>query len=134
MEEKKWMGKEACTLLASISDTFNAKWKGHPSFEVMNSEIITPIIVYLERRRRGFPTKDILGAVDYFKNLNVLGYTFFFREALPKITAVAKTSAEADALIAALLDQMISIITQPIYAHMEQKGLMPSPLDILENS
>lgn len=134
MQEKPWMGKEVCTLLTDLKDSFAAKWNEHPSFEVMNSEVVTPIIIYFEKRRRGFPAKDILNAVDYFKNINAVGYTFFFRDALPRIAAATQTSAEADALIAAFLEQMLSIITRPIYAHMEQKGLMPAPLDVLEKS
>lgn len=134
MQEKSWMRKEACALLADLNDAFTAKWSEHPSFEVMNSEVVTPIITYLEKRRRGFPTWDILKAVEHFKNINAIGYTFFFRDVLPKIQEVARTSAEADALIAAFLEHVLSIITRPIYAHMEQKGLMPTPLDILEKS
>jgi hypothetical protein len=130
--EKPWLDEDAKRLMASLKEIALAQWSGYYSFEVLDHEIIGAALAYLEKRRRSFTAKDIIASVDHNKSRNTIGYTFFFREILPKIFVFARTDDEADALVMILLEEMLAVIAQPIYETMKKKGLMPRNINMCE--
>jgi len=120
--EKPWLTEDAKNLMAGLKEIALAQWSGYYSFEVLDHELISAALAYLEKRRRRLSTQDIIAFVEHYKNNNAIGYTFFFREILPKIFVFAKSDDEVDALVMMLLEDMFAIVAQPIYEAMEKKG------------
>lgn len=125
---KKWMDKKSKRFLRNIKEKHLDPRRKNNAF--LDHNLMTVLTFYLETRSIDIESTRIR-SLDESKLTDVsVVHDLFVNIILPEISAFARTTDEAGALIGVLYEQTHRRIVAPLYAPMKRKGLMSSNLDM----
>lgn len=128
--EKRWLGGGGKMLMVGLRDEILFQCKKH-SASYTAQDFCMAMSSYFKDRKSGLSAKNIERPKKTArrKGESPASY-FFFRDILHEIIRFSRTDAEADALVMVLFEKILETISRPIYAHMEQKGLMSKDISM----
>ncbi len=119
-------------LIKEIIKSFHHSKENHGiPLHLFHLDFMKRILTYFAERQEGYTVEEIM--IGPFGSAPAPAYGGggeFIYGVFPMISAFKRTDAEADALVMVLFEEILKLISQPIYARMETRGLLSPNIDI----